>query len=84
VQFVVGGGVGVFHGHPRSELDVFVDCAAELRVGRHVSLVDGCHVELDETLTLRLGDLEAAVDGDEMPEAELAREAVPVLRMTRL
>ena len=42
----------------------------------HAGVVEGLEVQLDEPLPLLLGDLQAAVDGDEVVETQLAGEAV--------
>jgi len=72
VQLVVAVGVRVLHRHPGAELDVLAHGLAKLRLGGHLSCVPRRHVELDEPLALLLGDPQAAVNRDEVPEAELA------------
>src|ERR1700722_1760695 len=76
MELVVGFGVGVLHGDSRTEVDVFFDGLAERLIVGEVRRVEGCHVEVDEPLSLSLGDVKAPVDVDQMCEAELACEAI--------
>src|SRR3954466_5082503 len=50
---------------------------AELRIVGHAGIVERGQVELHEPSALGLGDREAAMDVNEVREAELAREPVP-------
>jgi hypothetical protein len=84
VQLVVVVSVRVLHRDLRAELDVGADGLAERLVIGHVGLVERRHVQLDEPAALLLGDLEIAVDCDEMVEAQLTAEAVrPTERLGR-
>src|SRR5436305_6986703 len=83
VQLGIGCGVRVLHRHVAAELDVLADGCPERLIGRHPGLVQGGHIQLDEALALLLGDVQAAMDGDEMVEAELLREAVGAARALR-
>jgi hypothetical protein len=55
---------------------VGADGRAERLVIGHVGLVERRHVQLDEPAALLLGDLEVAVDCNQMAEAQLTAEAV--------
>ena len=76
VQLVVGAGVRVLHGDLRAELDMLHDGLPERRIVGHAGRVERRGVEGDEALPLLLGDAQAAVDGDEVGEAEFAGEPV--------
>ena len=76
VQLGVGLGVRVLQRDARAELDVLADRVAERRIVRQPGGVERRHVELDEPRPLLLGDPEAAVDGDQVREPQLAREPV--------
>jgi hypothetical protein len=58
------------------KLDVFADGFAERWISGEAGGVEGGHVQLDEAGALGLGDSQAAVDGDQVGEAELAGEAL--------
>jgi hypothetical protein len=76
MQLVLGGGVGVLHGDLRAELNVRAYGVAERLVVGHADRVQRRQVKLDEPLALLFGDLQVAVDFDQVPEAKLAGEAV--------
>jgi hypothetical protein len=76
VQLGLGGGVRVLHRDAGAELDVFADGCSEVGIGWQAGVVHRRDVEFDEPLPLRLSDLEPAVHGDQVREAELAGERV--------
>ena len=53
------------------ELDVLTDGAAERLVVGHTGIVESLQVELDEPLTLLVGDLQVAMHVDDVPKTEL-------------
>ncbi len=69
-------GVRVLQGDLRAELDVLHDGLPERRIVGHAGRVERRGVQGDEALPLFLGDVQAAVDGDEVGEAEFAGEPV--------
>ena len=76
MQLVVAGGVRVLHRDLGAELDVLAHRLAERRSGGMPAVVERGHVQLDEAPALRLIDVQPAVDVDQVPESELARETV--------
>jgi diguanylate cyclase (GGDEF)-like protein/PAS domain S-box-containing protein len=76
VQLVFGGGVRVLHRDLRAELDVGTHGVAERLVVGQAGGIQRGQVELDEPLALLFGDLQVAVDLDQVPEAEFTTEAV--------
>src|SRR4051794_30324199 len=75
VQLVVGDGVRVLHRDLRAEFDVFSDGLTKRRIVRHSGAIKGAQVQLDESLSLLLGDLQSAVDGDQLGKAQLVGES---------
>jgi len=76
VQVGVASGPGVLLGHVRAELDVLLDRLPERRVCRQSGLVECVQVHRHEPVALLIGDLQVPVHVDEVPEPELAGEAV--------
>ena len=76
MQLIVALGTRVLHRDLGAELDVLTDGIAKRRIRRHLGPVERRHVELDEPSALLLGDFEAAVDRDQMSEAQFACEAI--------
>ena len=76
MEVVVGLGPGVLLGDPGAELDVGADGFPEGLVVGEPGLVERLEVEGDEAVALLVGDLEVAVDVDDVLEAELPSEAV--------
>jgi hypothetical protein len=76
VQLLLRLGGRVLLRHPGAELDVLADRLAERRVAGQPGLVHRRQVERHEPLPLLIGDVQVPVHVDEVPEAELAGEAV--------
>jgi hypothetical protein len=76
VEIVVGLSVGVLQRDLGTELDVLEHRGAEVRIVGDPDFVEGTGVELDEPFPLLLGDVEPAVDVDQVLEPELPAEAV--------
>ena len=76
MQVGVGFRPRVLLRHPGAELDVLANRFTERLVVRQAGLVEGLQVRGDEPLPLLVGDVEVPVHIDDVPEAELAGEAV--------
>ena len=76
MKLVISLRIGVLHRHLRAEFKVRADCRTELLIIGQVRRVERCHVELDEPLSLLLGDPQLSVDVDQMGEAELSGKAI--------
>ena len=76
VQLVVAGGHRVLPGDLGSELEVLAYGLAKGTISGHLGLVERLKVQLHETSPLCFGDLQAAVNLDEVSEAELPAKAV--------
>src|SRR5262249_17435941 len=76
MQIGVGLGPRVLLGDACTELDVRADRLPEAVVVGQAGLVERLHVQSDEAIALLVGDLQLAVDVDDVLKAELAREAV--------
>jgi hypothetical protein len=77
MELLVRLGKGALHGHLRTELHMRSDGLAKCLIVGHASGIKGCHLQLDEPLTLFLGDLQVPVVIDEMRESsQLAGEAI--------
>jgi RNA polymerase sigma factor (sigma-70 family) len=84
VQVGVGFGARVLLGDMSPELDVLPDRLAERGVVRQPGLVERRQVQRDEPRALLVGDVQVAVDVDDVLEAELAGEPVgPAERLGR-
>ena len=67
----IRSGAGVLLGDACSELDVLPDRAAERLVVGQIGFVESLQVDLDEPLTLLVGDLQVAMHVDDVPKTEL-------------
>ncbi len=76
MKLVLGLRVRVLHRDLRAEFNVRSDRLTELLIVGKIRGVEGIHIELDEPLSLLLGDPKVSVNPDEMCEAELSCEAV--------
>jgi hypothetical protein len=76
VQLIISLRMGVLLGNLRAELDVGPQRLAERRVIGKARSIRGGHVQLDESLSLRLSDVQPAMHIDQMSEAKLPREVV--------
>lgn len=72
MQLVIALGVGVLHCHLGTKLDVLAHRLAERGIGGHPSRIERRQIELDEPLPLRLRDPQAAMNSDQVGEAQLA------------
>jgi hypothetical protein len=76
VQLLLRLGGRVLLRHPGAELDVLADRLAERLVVGQPGLVHRREVERHEPLPLLIGDVQVPVHVNQVPEAELAGEAV--------
>jgi hypothetical protein len=76
VQVGVGLGPGVLLGDAGPELDMLADSLAERLVVGQAGLVERFQVRSDEPVALLIGDVQVAVDVDDVLEAQFAGEPV--------